>query len=406
MSAADPQTLLPEVLTWTAAFTAEAGSELPAAPAVCLFEDATQRPVQLLTTQHLRRLVTTRLSTPEAPVRGRANLAEVVRGVRYRIVYCPFEARWHFLRLARTLYPQRYRKLVGFGPAWFLNVDWAAPIPEINVTQQVWCAPGDFIGPWPTHKAGHEALTLLWDLFDLCRYPEQVRRAPQGTRCAYAEMGRCDAPCDGSVPLAAYVERCRAAWDFAGAGQADWMAQAEQAMRAAAATQAFERAGQIKQQLANAQRWQRQWGESAGPLPQQMERLILLPATRRRAWKVFGVRQGAVIDGPLISPRKMDALEPWLSATSASPLPELSPIERMEETWLVCHLLAHREGQTAITRPWPATTDLNDWDVVRTRLRDEIAARTSKPAETSAEAETEASPELTSEGDTANDAMG
>lgn len=406
MSVADAQVLLPELLKWTDAFTAEDGAKLPAAPAVCLFEDATQRPVQLLTTQHLRRLVTTRLSTPEEPVRGRTNLAEVVRGVRYRMVYCPFEARWHFLQLARALYPQRYRKLVGFGPAWFLNVDWAAPIPAIDVTQQVWCAAGEFIGPWPTHKAGHDALTLLWDLFDLCRYPEQVHRAPRGTRCAYAEMGRCDAPCDGSVPLAAYVARCRAAWAFASSGQAAWIAQAEQAMRAAAAAQAFERAGQIKQQVASAQRWQRQWGAAVGPLPQQLERFMLLPATRRRAWKAFGVRHGAVVDGPLISPRRLDALRDWLSAASAGAAPELPPIARMEETWLVCHLLAHREGQAAIVWSWPHTEAAEDWAALRDHVRDEIAARTTKRAAAASDAEAEAGPELTAGDDTASEGEG
>ncbi|MBU0717091.1 MAG: hypothetical protein KJ749_02490, partial [Planctomycetes bacterium] len=85
---------LPDVHTWTGRPGADEFAGLPGGPAVLLFVDEHGTPVQLLTTQQLRRFVTSRLSEPEDVRRGRTDLAEVVRGVRWRRVHCQFEARW------------------------------------------------------------------------------------------------------------------------------------------------------------------------------------------------------------------------------------------------------------------------------------------------------------------------
>jgi DNA polymerase-3 subunit epsilon len=355
---------LPNVHTWTDRPRPEDLAPLPGCSAVFLFIDEAENPVQLLTTQQLRRLVTSRLSEPDQPRRGRADLAAVVRGVRWRQTHSPFEARWWYYRLARVLHPHEYRKLVSFGPAWFLQVDWTEPVPELRVTERIWCVRGEFVGPWPAHKACRQALEGLWDLFELCRYPEQVRKAPDGTPCAYADMGRCDAPCNGSVPLERYIDRMRSAWQFAQGGVAPWIQSATQRMRQAAGEQRYELAGQLKQQLDFAQSWQQHWSPTVHPA-HEMNLLLAIPATRRKAWKLFLFRQGHLTDGPLLPQRKLPAETPvWLTEQLSQPVDtltaQLDDVVRMEQTWLVAHFLQHKAARAAIIQYLPDATIPSD----------------------------------------------
>jgi len=337
-------TALPELHAWSGRPQPDDLAPLPGCPAVVLFVDGNGRPVQLLSTQQLKRLVISRLCRPVEQRRGRADLAEVVRGVRWRPVHCPFEGRLWYYRLARVLHAGEYRKLVAFKPAWFLHVDWRAAAPEIRVTDSVWCEGGAYLGPWPTRSACQQSLDGLRDLFDLCRYPQQVRKAPRGTRCAYAEMGHCDAPCDGSVELAPYVQRCHAAWRFTTGGADEWVAEARQRMSRAADEQAYELAGQLKQQLRFAESWKARWATNVHPTG-QLNYLLALPVTRRRAWKLFLFRLGHLVDGPVVADRRVgpDSVA-WLREELARATGTDPAVVRMEQTWLFCHLLFNRES--------------------------------------------------------------
>lgn len=349
--AEDPLDLLPQRARWSSSPQPQDLALLPGCAAVYCLGAEDGRPVQLATTQHLRRAVAARLSPDPSASLPRADLTGLVRRVAWREVAHPFEARWRHYELARRMYPADYRERIGFGPAWFLHVAWDATIPEIAVTERVWRLPGAFVGPWPTQRLAQQALEDLWDLFDLCRYPEQVRRTPAGRRCAYADMGRCDAPCDGSAPITDYGARCRAAWDFACGAVGAWIDEATERMKAAASRHAYERAALLKNQIARAE----QWLARTFPMVHPVERLRLLlglPATRRKAWKLVLFREGCLIDGPLISDRRLAAdLPDWLRDAVGLPPPLLDDHVRMEHTWLLAHFLAHREAQGAIIEP-------------------------------------------------------
>jgi excinuclease UvrABC nuclease subunit len=342
---------LPESRAWSDRPRLEDVAALPACPAVYLLVDTHAAPVQLATTQSLRRLLVSKLTIPQQQRPGKADLAEITRGVRWRPLSTAFEGRWWYYRVARALYPQEYRRLISFGPAHFLHVDWTQPVPELRVTERIWSVPGEFVGPWPAHKACQEALAGLWDLFDLCRHPEQVRKSPRGTRCAYAEMGRCDAPCDGSVPLGAYVGRCRDAWRFACGGVQAWVAEAEQRMRQAAEERKYELAGQIKEQLRFAQHWQAQWAPRVRPA-EELRYLLGLPVTRRRAWKLFLFRTGDLAEGPVVRERRLapETLA-WLGAQPPELPGDLPAVVRTEQTWLLAHLLFSRAAESVLLVP-------------------------------------------------------
>lgn len=371
---------LPEIHTWTGRPQESDLEALPACPAVYLFLDADGRPVQLATTQHLRRQAVSRLlQSADAPATKRADLAEIARAVRWRETHSAFEGRWRYYQLARETHPKEYRDLIGFGPAWFLNVDWRTPVPEIRVTEKAWCAAGECVGPWPTRAACQKALEGLWDLFDLCRYPEQVRQAPAGKRCVYAEMGRCDAPCDGAAPLAAYAERNRTAWRFAIDGEilAQWIEDAARRMMRAAAEQRYEHAGQIKQQIAFAQMWQKQWGVARQPvmLLDDWNFFLAVPVTRRKAWKLFLFWRGDLRDGPVLKEKDLPAkAAAWLREQPVQEFSAAAPHRvpdavRMEQTWLAAHFLCHKEAETALIVWLPrdmATVELDE--ALRRRL--------------------------------------
>lgn len=366
MSHADALAHLTQKLAWSGRPSTDGLAGLPGNAAVLAFFDADDRFVQLLTSQHLRRTVLARLLAGDAPTGRRTDLAAIVRGVRWRAVSSAFEGRWWYYRLARALHPNDYRRMIDFGPAWFLHVNWGARVPEIAVRERIWCEPGQWIGPWPTQRTAQQALEGLWSLFELCRYPEQVRRAPAGTRCAYADMGRCDAPCDGSTPLSLYVERCRAAWRFARGAVVEWMDGAAARMAAHVQGQQFERAALLRDQLTFARLWHKEYLGRVR-VDDEMSWLLLVPAVRRRAWKAFAFERGRLREGPLEGDRKIaQATFDWLHPPSAAdPAAERAPVgdftsqlergladtdavERMEQTWLVAHLLHHREGESVI----------------------------------------------------------
>lgn len=341
--------LLPEHRSFASPLTTEDIKGLPNAGAVYLLLDEAGAPILLASTSQLRKIVVSRLAAPpEDLARPRANLAEITRQIRWREVHSRFEADWWYYRAAKVLYPADYRKRLSFGPAWFLHVDWNARVPELRVTDRIWRIAGEFVGPFPDRAAGQQALEGLWDLFDLCRYPEQVRQAPHGQHCAYAEMGRCDAPCDGSAPLAAMIERTHAAWRFAGGQVQEWIAVAEERMREAAASLRFEVAGQLKQQIEFARRREKLWGNVLRR-EYELECLLLLPVLRRRAYKPFVFRHGDLISGPVCKPRTAARdVATWFPESAAQPPSACEDTTRMEQTWLVANLLARLRQDAAL----------------------------------------------------------
>src|SRR5215203_3039390 len=88
---------------------------------VYLMADADNRPVQLLCVKNLRYSLRRRLGEAE-PLAGRSkrvDYRELVCRVNWRRVYSAFEADAVYLEAARQFFPQSYRGMTGFQPAWF-----------------------------------------------------------------------------------------------------------------------------------------------------------------------------------------------------------------------------------------------------------------------------------------------
>ena len=223
---------------------------VPARWVVYLLADEHDRPVQLLCVRNLRYSLRRRLGgeadggEPVAASR-RVDYRAVVRRVHWRRVDGSFEADLAYHDAARQLFPRTYRGLVGFRPAWFVHVDDAAPFPRYVRTTDLTPRPGTLLGPLEDKHAAGRLIHLVEDAFDLCRYYNILVQAPHGTACAYKEMGKCPAPCDGSVSIEQYqrlVEWSRRVL----ADPADSVREQDRRMRQAAGELRFETAGRIK----------------------------------------------------------------------------------------------------------------------------------------------------------------
>ncbi|MHC4948155.1 MAG: hypothetical protein ACYTG1_07825 [Planctomycetota bacterium] len=228
---------------------------LPARPGVLVLEDATARAVAVAASADVRRAARARLAPPattDAPSR-RAALRPLTRRVVATTVGSAFEADWAWLQVARRRLPHAAAAMLDRWRAWFVHCDPDATHPRFVRTSLPGAGAaartGVHLGPVRDRDAARQYIELLWSLFDLCREHDLLVQAPRATACAYKEMGRCPAPCDGTVTMDDYRRQVEAAIRFAATPLDAWRAATEAAMTAASAALDFERAGRLRRRL-------------------------------------------------------------------------------------------------------------------------------------------------------------
>ena len=134
-----------------------------------------------------------------------------------------------------------------------LRVWWLATPPTAKRFNWSWTTnPGEFaegesvIGPFLEKSGAKRHAAFLDGHFELCRYPEELHRAPGGKACVYKQMGKCPAACDGSEPIESYEERLARALVFGRADAESGVARLDAELREAAGRQAFEEAAEIQ----------------------------------------------------------------------------------------------------------------------------------------------------------------
>jgi excinuclease UvrABC nuclease subunit len=214
---------------------------------VYLLSDEHDNPVQLLCVKNLRYSLKRRLGVEEQlqPSR-RVNYRELIRHIHYRRVDSAFEADWLYYEAARRVFPESYRGMVGFRPAWFIHVNDQANFPRYIKTNDLTIRTGILIGPVEDKHAAARLIQLIEDSFDLCRYYNILVESPNANACAYKEMGKCPAPCDGSISIEQY--RRLIEWSAkVVVDPAEYIREQTRRMQQAAASLRFETAAKIKQ---------------------------------------------------------------------------------------------------------------------------------------------------------------
>jgi excinuclease UvrABC nuclease subunit len=219
---------------------------VPAKWAVYLMSDADDRPVQILCVKNLRASLKRRLSeTVETAPSKKVDYRQLVRRVRWKRVDNVLESDLAFLDVAREVFPDSWQKIVTRRSVWWIHVDLAEPHPRWRVSDNPHCDCGQAFGPIQEKGQAQRLVEKLEDLFDLCRYHNVLAQSPQGVPCAYKDMGKCPAPCDGSVSMQQY--RSLVEWSLHTlTDPVDEIDLQTDRMRTAASEMKFETAGKIK----------------------------------------------------------------------------------------------------------------------------------------------------------------
>lgn len=182
----------------------------------------------------------------------RVDYHTATRIVKALPVASAFEADWAYLQLARQLVPHAAKSLTDRWRGWFVHIDPGAPFPRFVKTSTPGKGPtglnGIYFGPINDKHAAARFMDALVAGFDLCRYYHVLIEAPQGKACAYKEMGRCPAPCDGSVSMAHYHQQVVDAIEFASDRHA-WQAMMARRMSDESASLQFESAERCRRQI-------------------------------------------------------------------------------------------------------------------------------------------------------------
>ncbi|QOV89978.1 UvrB/UvrC motif-containing protein [Humisphaera borealis] len=308
--------------------------QVPAKGAVYLLADEADLPVQLLCVKNLRVSLKRRLGPPEpgALPSKRIDYRDLVRRIHFRRIDSDFEADWTYYEAARRLFPKTYQGMVGFRPAWFVHIDPAATFPRYTKTVDISGRTGVHLGPLEDKHAAARLMELVEDAFDLCRYYHILVEAPHGKACAYKEMGKCPAPCDGSVSMESY----RKVVDWSLRTLIDprpLIRDQESRMKAAAAELRFESAAKIKQHIEQLSQLGKGPFRHLRPLP-DFRYLCLQHGPKTGSAKVFVVTPGSIdhiaslIDAPVTAPSLLRLVFEQAERPTPSP-PSLEDTERI-----------------------------------------------------------------------------
>ena len=315
---------------------------LPTHGGVYLLTDEQDQTVQLAACESLRRVLTRRLDPDRAASADRrADLRAVVRRIHYQPTHSAFETALAFHRIARGLHPNTSRDLCTLRPVYFARVDPNDPLPRFVVVRQILGDDeGTAIGPFPTRTRAAHFIEQIEDLFDLCREHAILDQTPNGVPCVYFDMGRCPAPCNGSIPLEAYRRSIDQAARFAAGDRADWFTEWTNRMRTASANRDFETAGRLKTRIERADKL-------AGPHHEpitDMRRFRFLAVQRgggRSKVKPFYIHGGHITVGEPIPLRQLDeVIDSWHQIAAKPPKsPATDPVLYTERIGLVAHFL-------------------------------------------------------------------
>jgi excinuclease UvrABC nuclease subunit len=283
--------------------------QAPAKWAVYLLADEHDQPVQLLSVKNLRASLNRRLGGMETiGLSKRVNYQEIVRRVYWRRVDSGFEADFVYLEAGRQLFPRTYQGMVGFKPAWFVQVDPTNNFPRYIKTIQPLGKRGLIIGPLEDKHAAARLIQLVEDSFDLCRYYNILVESPNAKACAYKEMGKCPAPCDGTIHMDDYRRGIEKSAQTL-LKPVDFISEQTSRMQELAQQLQFEAAGKVKVKLEQVN----QFGKSAFKYANRIEEFQFISvqhAPREGRAKIFLITPAAIeeVCGLIDEPREMSEI--------------------------------------------------------------------------------------------------
>ncbi|HWZ63042.1 MAG TPA: excinuclease ABC subunit UvrC [Steroidobacteraceae bacterium] len=139
----------------------------------------------------------------------------------------------------------------------YIHLEAQHPFPRLAFYRGARSAPGRYFGPFPSAGAVRDTLNQLQKLFRIrnCRDSFFANRSRP---CLQHQIGRCSAPCVGLIAREAYAQDIEAAVKVLEGRSDEVNTELQQRMEAAGARLEFERAAQLRDQLAALKRIQAQ----------------------------------------------------------------------------------------------------------------------------------------------------
>jgi excinuclease UvrABC nuclease subunit len=231
---------------------AQSIAKLPHCRGVVLFADTADTPIFLLTAADIKRFSLNRLTCADATVATkRVKLAQITHKIYYRCCWCDFGSSLEHYRIAKQLFPARYRELVTFPKIWYVKINSTAKWPNFTITDTPECLKQDvhIFGPLPSRKAAGDYISALNEAFWLCRQQCLIDDPAKAASCPYYQMGTCDAPCLGKASREMYLCRIKHAIEAAGGSRQEHAKWFNDTMKTLAAQMNFEEAQRTKKQL-------------------------------------------------------------------------------------------------------------------------------------------------------------
>lgn len=341
--------------------------DIPARGALYLLvttEAGEEKPLLLATVGDLRAALKRRLEEPPPDLKSRRiDYAQLCTRLYWRRVDSSFAANVWYARAARSLFPATAAALIPWRTSWWIAVERGIPFPRMRRTSDLRDPDFDYAGPIRDKHAAERLIETVIDLFDLCRYHAILLQSPHGKACAYKEMGKCPAPCDGSVPADWYAGQMCRAWSFlTGETRGTWKQELEAHMRAAAGRLEFETAARLKKQLARAGALEGRAGDATARVrPLDDFSFLSLQPGKSNTWLEPWVIHGAHIESlPQIQKKTLAAelpavYERFFTLTRTPLRDSLSDDAAMESIALTAHHLFRGEDDHGL---WIPTRDL------------------------------------------------
>lgn len=177
---------------------------LPTGPGVYIFRDPQGAALYVGKSASIRRRVRSYFTASEP----RARMREMVQlTARVEAVDCAhdLEAQVRELRLIDALAPRYNRRSKNARRAVWLRLT-DERFPRLSVVHRARTDAGPQIGPFPSRAIAHDALDAIHDATPMRRCTERITATQAPAACILAEIGKCLAPCTGTLSPQRYAD--------------------------------------------------------------------------------------------------------------------------------------------------------------------------------------------------------
>ena len=232
----------------------------------------------------------------------------------------------------------------------YIHLDSRHEFPRLLFYRGPRTAPGRYFGPFPSAGAVRDTLNQLQKLFRIrnCRDSFFANRTRP---CLQHQIGRCSAPCVGLITAAAYAQDIEAAVKVLEGRSDEVNAELAARMEEAGARLEFERAAQVRDQLAALKRIQAQQVVTAGA-ERDADVLVIIGEAGEYCVSVMLVRGGRNLGTTSYFPRAAlaepdEALASFIMQyyADAEPPPEVLLGQALPDAAALAEALSARTGQ-------------------------------------------------------------